>query len=108
MPSMHRSRTIKYRLTMNCKYVRKMPTTSTRKRKKGRLVEPDLLNNGCTAQWTFGEAGLAVPASTDVTTGEKDDVALVFQAYHAFVGLIRFYWSQRRRTRQIRWEIERG
>ena len=79
MPSMHRSRTIKYRLTMNCKYVRKMPTTSTRKRKKGRLVEPDLLNNGCTAQWTFGEAGLAVPASTDVTTGEKDDVALQTQ-----------------------------
>ena len=56
-----------------------MPTTSTRKRKKGRLVEPDLLNNGCTAQWTFGEAGLAVPASTDVTTGEKDDVALQTQ-----------------------------
>jgi len=63
---------------MNCIYVKCLQRRPERG-KKGRLVEPDFLNNGCTAQWTFGEAGLAVPASADVTTGEKDDVALQTQ-----------------------------
>ena len=40
------------------------------------LVEPDFLNDGCTAQWTFNEAGLAFPTRANVTTGKKDDVAL--------------------------------
>ena len=37
------------------------------------------MSDSCSAQWTFGESGLADPASADVPTRKKDDVALQIQ-----------------------------
>ena len=37
------------------------------------------MSDSCSAQWTFGESGLADPTSADVPTRKKDDVALQIQ-----------------------------
>ena len=37
------------------------------------------MSDSCSAQWTFLESGLADPASADVPTRKKDDVALQIQ-----------------------------